>query len=508
MELSSDNLNKQYPYNPEYEYQTILERINLDKEREKDLLSANGFVITEPKNIKKDLTDINTIFSSRYGQTLQDINPFGDRYRCKCGRLTSRINHGIKCPVCGERVKFLDDKFGYFGWIITGGPYYLIHPNLYKSLEFLIGPTRLFNIIKPVNEKDINGYEKKTDESELSKDEPFFGLGMIDFKERIYEVLDFYVAKYPSKMEYYNDIMNNMDKLFIQSIPVYTTHLRPFRVEGEKLVFDGNNATYNILAKLASELNRNKLGMNRKKKPKEQILFEMQKGYNEIYKDLEENLAHKKGVIRQLFGGRYNFSARSVIVPGPDLRIDQVRLPYHALVELLQQTLINLIHKTYGYTYSQSYKMWYKAQLKFDQRVYDLIEVLIKESGEGIPVIINRNPSINYGSLMQMFVVGINNNFTMSISLQILPPLGADFDGDTLNILYLINKPYTERAIKILNPRNAMYISRNDGRFNNDVNFARDTLINANGLINLSRDNYSQEDIDNIRRLQAMDDIA
>ena len=71
-----------------------------------------------------------------------------------------------------------------------------------------------------------------------------------------------------------------------------------------------------------------------------------------------------------------------------------------------------------------------------------------------------------------------------------------------------MNQTFIRLAWEKFNPRNAMYISRNDGRFNNDVNFARDTLINANGLINLSRDNYSQEDIDNIRRLQAMDDVA
>lgn len=72
-----------------------------------------------------------------------------------------------------------------------------------------------------------------------------------------------------------------------------------------------------------------------------------------------------------------------------------------------------------------------------------------------------------------------------------------------MNILYLINKPFAERAEKVLNPRNAMYISRNDGRFNNDINFARDVLINANTMINLSRENYTPEQINKIKRLKA-----
>ena len=42
---------------------------------------------------------------------------------------------------------------------------------------------------------------------------------------------------------------------------------------------------------------------------------------------------------------------------------------------------------------------------------------------------VNVSPSINYGSLLQMYCVGINDNYTMSLPLQILPLLAADFDG-------------------------------------------------------------------------------
>lgn len=46
-----------------------------------------------------------------------------------------------------------------------------------------------------------------------------------------------------------------------------------------------------------------------------------------------------------------------------------------------------------------------------------------------------------------------------------------------------------------------MYISRDDGYFNNDISMQRDTLINANTLVRLGRESYSQEDIDNMERL-------
>ena len=89
----------------------------------------------------------------------------------------------------------------------------------------------------------------------------------------------------------------------------------------------------------------------------------------------------------------------------------------------------------------------------------------------------------------------------MSISLAVLPLLAADFDGDTLNILYLYNKDFIEQAEQIISPR-VMYISRNDARCNADLLPARDTIINANGLKSLHE--YTDEEINNIKRLQQM----
>jgi len=74
--------------------------------------------------------------------------------------------------------------------------------------------------------------------------------------------------------------------------------------------------------------------------------------------------------------------------------------------------------------------------------------------------------------------------------------------GDCLNIMYLINKQFIEEADKKFNPRNVLFISKNDGRFNNDVNHCRDTLINANSMANLCRDRYSKEQMDRIHALK------
>lgn len=97
-----------------------------------------------------------------------------------------------------------------------------------------------------------------------------------------------------------------------------------------------------------------------------------------------------------------------------------------------------------------------------------------------------------------MYCVGFTDTLTMSVPLQVLKLLGADFDGDVLNIFIIINRAFYERCNIVFNPRNAMYISRVDGKMNADVLVQRDTLINANTLLHLGRHNYTKEDFDKI----------
>ena len=60
-----------------------------------------------------------------------------------------------------------------------------------------------------------------------------------------------------------------------------------------------------MLANLADKINDDKIEMNRKKKPKNMLLFDMQTKYKELYDRITAIISGKKGSIRQLFGGRY-----------------------------------------------------------------------------------------------------------------------------------------------------------------------------------------------------------
>ena len=242
---------------------------------------------------------------------------------------------------------------------------------------------------------------------------------MIEFHDRFDEIMEYYNAK-RNKKDYYESIMQDRDAVFTQSIPVYTTHLRPYRLEGGVLHFEGTNALYNMLANLARVINNDKNKMDRKKKPKDQLLFDMQMKYKELYDEIIKILSGKKGSIRQLFGGRYNYTARSVIVPGPDLRIDEVKLSYQCLCGLLQQPIINILHKTYSMKYNDAYKLLHESMHNENQIIRQIIEGMIMSNGRGIPVLINRNPTISLGGILQTYCVVISTGYTMQLRLQVL----------------------------------------------------------------------------------------
>lgn len=76
--------------------------------------------------------------------------------------------------------------------------------------------------------------------------------------------------------------------------------------------------------------------------------------------------------------------------------------------------------------------------------------------------------------------------------------------GDTLNILLIINKEFQTAAENVFNPRNSMYISKNDGMFNNLYNHKRDTIINMNTLVQLSRSKYTPQQLASIKAAQGI----
>ena len=84
-------------------------------------------------------------------------------------------------------------------------------------------------------------------------------------------------------------------------------------------------------------------------------------------------------------------------------------------------------------SYNMAYEYLDEHRKEPDDIIYSIIVGLIeskkKEGKRGLPIIINRNPTINFGGIVGVYCVGISSGYTMGISLQILTGLAADFDG-------------------------------------------------------------------------------
>ena len=429
------DINLSYPYDPEYEYFTRLERLNLDREREEDIKSNQGFIIAPTQGIKKDIKNPMSIFSRKFGQTIKDVNPFGNRYSCECGYTQNKVNNGTICKVCGTKVKYVDDNYQYFGWLVLK-EHWIISPAFYNALRFFIGKD-FDNIIKFQSLTTDDGHQERITDV---KDQPYYGIGLIEFREKFEEIMKYYFNK-NKKQANYDDIMREKDKVFTQSIPVFTVLLRPYDTDKYTFSHETTNQYYTMINKHVTELNKSSnIGMKNKRKGEperkhvQDLLWKLQMKVDVLYSEIIDIIKGKKGNIRTLFGGRCNFTSRDVIIADPTLRIDQIRLPYSALIELLQQSIINILVKTYNVSYSDAYDRWYHANLKKDKTIIAIIESIIQNSTPehyGIPVIINRNPSLGLGSLLQMYCVGISDptdkfEYVMQLPLQILPLLNAD----------------------------------------------------------------------------------
>lgn len=513
------NLNLKYPQDPNYDYFVKLNIIDLDKECNKDLSNGHGFVIREPQQINKTIKSEYSIFSSKFGRSLQDDKPYSHRFSCKYG-CTQGAFFAVEndanwvCPICGTEVKLKGDDFTYFGWIILKDEYTVIHPTLYTLLASLIGASNLEAIIEPTIELDINGnpmslYDRRIlRQKNLRKfkkktkiDNTFEGIGMLEFRKRFDEIVNYFYKKKSNKTEVYNTIMTNKEKVFIHCIPVYTTQLRIYKVENKKFTFEQTNAEFNLIAKLVATINKDHLSIYKNKKYQNQLLWDIQSKLNSLSEEVINILAEKKGNMRSAITGRVAFSARTVIIPDETLKMDELALPYYALVLLLEQIIINILRSSYNITYAEAYKKWYYATLTVDERILQIINNLIKM--DKIHVLINRTPTLSYHSIIWKRVVKCNtDSIVMGLDQFVLKGLNADFDGDTLSTFLILNKNFDEVCQKIYSPRNAFCISRNDGLMNDNINVFKDTLINFSALLSDTNRRYSPEQLANIKRIQ------
>ena len=144
-------------------------------------------------------------------------------------------------------------------------------------------------------------------------------------------------------------------------------------------------------------------------------------------KSLSHSLKGKQGRFRQnLLGKRVDFSGRSVIAVGPDLKMYQCGIPREMAVNLFKPFIINEI---VNQGLAQNPKNAEKLIERRDPRIWDVVEKVI----DGYPVLMNRAPTLHRLGI-QAFLPKLVEGRAMRLHPLVCTAFNADFDGDQMAI--------------------------------------------------------------------------
>ena len=144
-------------------------------------------------------------------------------------------------------------------------------------------------------------------------------------------------------------------------------------------------------------------------------------------KSLSDNLKGKTGIFRQnLLGKRVDYSGRSVIVVGAELKIDECGLPKHMALELFRPFVIS---KLIEREYSHNIKLANKLVDEGEDYVWEILEEVI----QGKYVLLNRAPTLHKLGI-QAFKPLLVEGKAIQIHPLVCAAFNADFDGDTMSV--------------------------------------------------------------------------
>lgn len=164
--------------------------------------------------------------------------------------------------------------------------------------------------------------------------------------------------------------------------------------------------------------------------------------YNQLVKT---NLSGKPGWFRKhIYGTRQPFSFRAVISSRSDNhKYWELELPWTLSISLLKIHLTSKLYRR-GFTPNQATGLLMEYATRFHPLINELFKELIAEAPHGgIPVIFQRNPTLARGSAQRYIVTKIKEDpgcNTVTLSVLTLKPLNADFDGDALNGMIMLDE--------------------------------------------------------------------
>jgi DNA-directed RNA polymerase beta' subunit len=167
-------------------------------------------------------------------------------------------------------------------------------------------------------------------------------------------------------------------------------------------------------------------------------------------KSLSEIIKGKQGRFRQnLLGKRVDFSGRSVIVVGPNLRMDQCGLPKQMALELFKPHLLAKLEE-------KGYATTLKAAKKLIEAQTNEVWECLAEVVDGYPIILNRAPSLHKMSIQAFHPILIDGK-AIRLHPLVCSAFNADFDGDQMAVhIPLSQEAIAEAKILMLSSMNIL----------------------------------------------------
>ncbi|MBE0438164.1 MAG: hypothetical protein IBX57_00155 [Gammaproteobacteria bacterium] len=385
---------------------------------------------------KTQMDELNNIIFTSYNQDSLEILP-----TCDCGALKGTYNVGLKCSDCNtECLPVTERPLESVLWITTPqGVDTLINPEVWIILQkkFMDGGV---NVLEWLTNPRYRVSEEREPVSIKKLKQRNVGRGLNHFYQNFDSLMKLLIDDKIIKLGNQQDrddlklfLKENREAIFSKYIPIPSK--MAFITESSAM---GTYADPNMLpaidaVRTISSIENGVKSLNDKTREVRtvQAIQKLAEYYETFY---GKPIGHKSGWFRKhIYGSRTHFSFRAVIASLTDPHdYDEVHLPWGMAVMFLSIHLISKLLKR-GFTPNEAKRHIHEHTLKYDILLDELFQELIAESPyKGLPIILQRNPSLTRGSAQQLFVTKIKtdpNINTVSVSVLILPAWNADFDG-------------------------------------------------------------------------------
>ena len=453
--------------------------------------------VTKPETI-----NYRTLKPEKDGLFCEKIFGPSKDWECHCGKYKKIRYKGVVCDRCGVEVTKASVRRERMGHIALAAP--VSHIWYFKGIPSRMGlildlsPRTLEKvlyfasyIVLDKGESDLM-YKQVLSEAEYQEAREKWGsafrVGMgaesikellenIDLEKEYTELTEGLkgatgqkrarIVKRLEVVEAFRESGNKPEWMIMTNIPVIPPDLRPMvQLDGGRFATSDLNDLYRRIINRNNRLRRLlELGApdiivrNEKRMLQEAVDALIDNGRrgrpvtgpgNRALKSLSDMLKGKSGRFRQnLLGKRVDYSGRSVIVVGPELKIYQCGLPKEMAIELFKPFVMKeLVQNGTAHNIKNAKKMVERLQ----PEVWDVLEEVIKEH----PVMLNRAPTLHRLGI-QAFEPILVEGKAIKLHPLVCTAFNADFDGDQMAVhLPLSVEAQAECRFLLLSPNNLL----------------------------------------------------